>query len=64
MLELEDKYSEPLVLQAVMGLSIAEIATQLELTESAVMTRVFRAREKLREKLQPPARQGNIHELT
>lgn len=64
MLELEDKYSEPLVLQAVMGLSIAEIATQLDLTESAVMTRVFRAREKLREKLQPPARQGNIHELT
>lgn len=64
MLELEDKYSEPLVLQAVMGLSIAEIATQLELTESAVMTRVFRAREKLREKLQPPVRQGNIHELT
>jgi len=64
MLELEDKYSEPLVLQAVMGLSIAEIASQLDLTESAVMTRVFRAREKLREKLQPAGRQGNIHELT
>ncbi len=63
MLEMEDKYSEPLVLQAVMGLSIAEIAEQLELTESAVMTRVFRAREKLRTKLQPPARRGNIHEL-
>lgn len=58
MLELEDKYSEPLVLQAVMGLSIAEIAAQLDLTESAVMTRVFRAREKLREKLQPAARAG------
>jgi len=64
MLELEDKYSEPLVLQAVMGLSIAEIAAQLDLTESAVMTRVFRAREKLRERLQPAARKGNIHELT
>lgn len=64
MLELEDKYSEPLVLQAVMGLSIAEIAAQLDLTESAVMTRVFRAREKLREKLHPAARAGNIHELT
>lgn len=63
MLEMEDKYSEPLVLQAVMGLSIAEIAEQLELTESAVMTRVFRAREKLRTKLQPPARRRNIHEL-
>ena len=64
MLELEDKYSEPLVLQAVMGLSIAEIAAQLDLTESAVMTRVFRAREKLRKKLQPAARTGNIHELS
>ena len=64
MLELEDKYSEPLLLQTVMGLSIAEIAAQLDLTESAVMTRVFRAREKLREKLQPAKRQGNIHELT
>ena len=63
MLELERKYSEPLILQAVMGLSIAEIATQLELTESAVMTRVFRAREKLKEKLQPSDRGGNIHEL-
>src|SRR6056297_1171311 len=63
MLELERKYSEPLVLQAVMGLSIAEIAAQLELTESAVMTRVFRAREKLKDKLQPSDRGGNIHEL-
>jgi len=63
MLELERKYSEPLILQTVMGLSIAEIAAQLELTESAVMTRVFRAREKLKEKLQPSDRGGNIHEL-
>lgn len=63
MFELEEKYSEPLILQAVMGLSIAEIAVQLELTESAVMTRVFRAREKLKDKLQPVDRQGNIHEL-
>ncbi len=63
MFELERKYSEPLILQTVMGLSIAEIAVQLELTESAVMTRVFRAREKLKDKLQPPDRGGNIHEL-
>ena len=63
MFELERKYSEPLILQAVMGLSIAEIAVQLELTESAVMTRVFRAREKLKDKLQPSDRGGNIHEL-
>ncbi|MDT8407981.1 MAG: sigma-70 family RNA polymerase sigma factor [Wenzhouxiangellaceae bacterium] len=64
MLQLEKKYSEPLVLQAVMGLSIAEIAVQLELSESAVMTRVFRAREKLKQKLQPTDRTGNVHELT
>jgi len=65
MLELELKYREPLVLQVVFGLSIGEIAAQLELTDSAVMTRVFRAREKLKERLQPQDRRGgNIHELT
>ncbi|MDT8450265.1 MAG: sigma-70 family RNA polymerase sigma factor [Wenzhouxiangellaceae bacterium] len=64
MVELEEKYREPLILQTVMGLSIAEIATQLDLTESAVMTRVFRAREKLKDKLQPSERGGNVHELT
>ncbi|MEE4331402.1 MAG: sigma-70 family RNA polymerase sigma factor [Wenzhouxiangella sp.] len=65
MLELELKYREPLVLQVVFGLSIGEIAAQLELTDSAVMTRVFRAREKLKERLQPQDRKGgNIHELT
>ncbi|MFU8832844.1 MAG: sigma-70 family RNA polymerase sigma factor [Wenzhouxiangella sp.] len=62
---LEAKYREPLVLQVVTGLSIAEIAEQLELTESAVMTRVFRAREKLKAKLQPNnGKSGNVHELT
>ena len=63
MLELEEKYREPLILQTVMGLSIAEIAGTLDLTESAVMTRVFRAREKLKQRLQPPERGGNVHEL-
>lgn len=63
MLELDVKYREPLVLQTVMGLSIAEIAGTLELTESAVMTRVFRAREKLKQRLQPKERRGNVHEL-
>lgn len=64
LLELEKKYREPLTLQVVMGLSIAEIATQLDLSESAVMTRVFRAREKLKAKLDPDiGRDGNVHEL-
>jgi len=64
MLELDKKYREPLVLQTIMGLSITEIAGELELTESAVMTRVFRAREKLKEKLRPSEGRGNVHELT
>lgn len=63
MLALDPMYREPLILQTVMGLSIAEIASQLELTESAVMTRVFRAREKLRERLEPGGAGGNVHEL-
>ena len=64
LLELDVKYREPLTLQVVMGLSIAEIAEQLDLTESAVMTRVFRAREKLKEKLDPDnGRDGNVHEI-
>ncbi len=48
---LPEKYREPLSLQVIMGCSIAEIAEALELSRSAVMTRVFRAREKLREQL-------------
>jgi len=63
MLALEEKYREPLILQTVMGLSIAEIAGQLDLTESAVMTRVFRAREKLKATLQPSSDGGNVHEI-
>ena len=65
MLELEVKYREPLIMQTVVGLSIAEIAAELDLTESAVMTRVFRAREKLKARLQPDeGKRGNVHELT
>jgi len=49
------KYREPLVLQALLGHSIAEIAEQLELSESATMTRVFRARQKLKAQLEVSA---------
>lgn len=48
---LPDKYREPLVLQALFGCSIAEIAEQLGLSESATMTRVFRARKQLKQRL-------------
>lgn len=62
-LELEVKYREPLLLQAVAGMSIAEIAEQMDLTESAVMTRVYRAREKLKAKLNRGDDLGKVHEL-
>jgi RNA polymerase sigma-70 factor (ECF subfamily) len=45
---LEPRYREPLVLQVLGGYSCSEIAGQLGITESAVMTQVFRARQKLR----------------
>lgn len=45
---LEPKYREPLVLQVLGGYSCSEIADQLGISESAVMTQVFRARQKLR----------------
>ena len=45
---LESDYREPLVLQVLMGYTTDEIATQLGLTSGAVLTRLFRARQKLR----------------
>ncbi len=46
--KLPEEYREPLVLQVLMGLTTAEIASQLELTNAAVLTRLFRARRQLR----------------
>jgi RNA polymerase sigma-70 factor (ECF subfamily) len=48
---LEDDYREPLVLQVLMGFTTEEIAQQLGLTQGAVLTRLFRARHKLRRQL-------------
>ena len=47
-LALPDDYREPLVLQVLMGYSTDEIASQLGLTNGAVLTRLCRARQKLR----------------
>ena len=44
-------YREPLVLQVMLGFTTQEIATQLGVTRAAVLTRLFRAREKLRDAL-------------
>lgn len=49
--QLEPKYREPLVLQVLGGFSCAEIAVQLGLGEAAVMTQLFRARQKLKGQL-------------
>ncbi len=62
-LKLAPKYREPLMLQVVMGHSCAEIAEQLNISKSAVMTQLFRARAQLRERLQKDGVTGNVHEL-
>ena len=46
--KLPDDYREPLVLQVLMGFSTAEIAAELNLSNAAVLTRLFRARNQLR----------------
>jgi RNA polymerase sigma-70 factor (ECF subfamily) len=50
-LRLEDEYREPLVLQVLMGYSTEEIATHMNLNQGAVLTRLFRARNRLRAQL-------------
>ena len=46
---LEDDYREPLVLQVLMGFSTNEIAEQMGLKQGAVLTRLHRARAKLKD---------------
>ncbi len=48
---LPEKYREPLILQVLGGYNCDEIANMLGLSKSAIMTRVFRAREKLKQSL-------------
>ena len=47
--ELEDDYREPLVLQVLMGYSTNEIAEVMGLKQGAVLTRLHRARLKLKD---------------
>ena len=49
--ELEDDYREPLVLQVLMGYSTAEIGELMGLKQGAVLTRLHRARAKLKDKV-------------
>jgi RNA polymerase sigma-70 factor (ECF subfamily) len=46
--ELDDDYREPLVLQVLMGYSTIEIADHMGLKQGAVLTRLHRARAKLK----------------
>ena len=48
LLQLEESYREPLVLQVLMGYSTEEIAQHMGLNVGAVLTRLFRARQQLR----------------
>ena len=50
--ELDDDYREPLVLQVLMGYSTNEIAGQMGLKQGAVLTRLHRARAKLKEQME------------
>ncbi len=52
---LAEKYRDPLLLQVLGGFNCAEIADLLGLSSGAVMTRLFRARRKLREALEGDA---------
>ena len=49
--ELDDDYREPLVLQVLMGYSTTEIGELMGLKQGAVLTRLHRARLKLKEKM-------------
>lgn len=52
MQKLPEKYREPIRMQVVRDCSVKQIAKKLGLTRSAVMTRLFRAREQLRRRLE------------
>lgn len=57
------KYREPLVMQVLGGYSCQEIAEALGLKPQAVMTQLFRARQKLRAALDGDNAVGVVHEL-
>lgn len=56
--KLEIEYREPLLLQVIGGFSGEEIAEILELNRNTVMTRLFRARNQLKELIEQPNVRG------
>ena len=55
--ELDDDYREPLVLQVLMGHSTKEIAELMGMKQGAILTRLHRARLKLKEEVEKEAMQ-------
>nr|WP_235938847.1 sigma-70 family RNA polymerase sigma factor [Thalassotalea algicola] len=59
---MSEEYREPLVLQVIGGFSGEEIASMLGLNKNTVMTRLFRARNQLKEALEKePLKRGNYN---
>ena len=58
MMKLERTYREPLVLQVMVGFSTQEIADVMGLTQGSVLTRLTRARRKLKELIDGNATQA------
>lgn len=63
MAKLEAKYREPLLMQVLGGFSCEEIAAELNVTPGAVMTQVFRARQKLKAALGGYGEEAKVYEL-
>lgn len=59
MMTLEPRYAEPLMLQVIGGFSCDEIAEQLNISPSAVMTQLFRARKQLTTHMNRESKIGN-----
>ncbi|MBS0591153.1 MAG: sigma-70 family RNA polymerase sigma factor [Proteobacteria bacterium] len=63
MLKLEAKYREPLLMQVLGGFSCEEIARELNVSNAAVMTQLFRARQKLKAMLGGEPIEAQVYEL-
>jgi RNA polymerase sigma-70 factor (ECF subfamily) len=59
--QMPEEYREPLVLQVIGGFSGEEIATMLSLNKNTVMTRLFRARNQLKEAVDDEPKLRGLH---
>jgi RNA polymerase sigma-70 factor (ECF subfamily) len=63
MAKLDVKYREPLLMQVLGGFSCEEIARELNISSAAVMTQLFRARQKLKAMLGGEPIEAQVYEL-